>query len=288
MDDSSIQEFEEVGLKVKGTVVEGIESADIVIDATPKGVGIKNMEIYRNNGKKAILQGGEPHDIVEVSFVAQANYVEALGKNYVRVVSCNTTAMSRVLVELMKVGKIEKVRGVIVRRAADPWEIKRGPIDAIVPSLKIPSHHAPDVKTVIKNLDITTLAVVVPTTRMHLHILNIEFASDIDRDAISEALISAPRIVLLSKKLGIDSTATTIELARDLGRKRNDLYEVIVFEDSVRVLDREVWMMYAVHQEAIVVPENIDAVRAMFGMYDDAMKSIEKTDRSLGIMSRLW
>ncbi len=39
----------------------------------------------------------------------------------------------------------------------------------------------------------------------------------------------------------------------------------------------------AIHQEADVVPENVDAIRAMFELETDKMKSIEKTDRSLGI-----
>jgi glyceraldehyde-3-phosphate dehydrogenase (NAD(P)) len=38
-----------------------------------------------------------------------------------------------------------------------------------------------------------------------------------------------------------------------------------------------------VHQEAIVVPENIDAIRAMFELERDKFKSIEKTNKSLGI-----
>jgi glyceraldehyde-3-phosphate dehydrogenase (NAD(P)) len=39
-----------------------------------------------------------------------------------------------------------------------------------------------------------------------------------------------------------------------------------------------------VHNEAITVPETIDAIRAMTGIETDAMKSIEKTNRSMGIV----
>ena len=37
------------------------------------------------------------HDLTGGSFVAQANYSEAVGQQFVRVVSCNTTAPIRVL-----------------------------------------------------------------------------------------------------------------------------------------------------------------------------------------------
>jgi glyceraldehyde-3-phosphate dehydrogenase (NAD(P)) len=41
--------------------------------------------------------------------------------------------------------------------------------------------------------------------------------------------------------------------------------------------------VFQVHNEAIAVPETIDAIRAMTGIESDAMKSIEKTNRTMGI-----
>ena len=41
-------------------------------------------------------------------------------------------------------------------------------------------------------------------------------------------------------------------------------------------------MMQAIHQEAIVVPENIDAVRSMLTDVD-AERSMSLTDNSLGV-----
>jgi len=38
-----------------------------------------------------------------------------------------------------------------------------------------------------------------------------------------------------------------------------------------------------VHSEAIVIPETIDAIRAITGIESDKFKSIEKTNKSLGI-----
>ncbi|EHP84874.1 hypothetical protein MetfoDRAFT_1525 [Methanotorris formicicus Mc-S-70] len=51
----------------------------------------------------------------------------------------------------------------------------------------------------------------------------------------------------------------------------------------VNVVDNEVFLMQAVHQESDVIPENIDCIRAMLQMEDDNFKSIEKTNKSLRI-----
>lgn len=42
-------------------------------------------------------------------------------------------------------------------------------------------------------------------------------------------------------------------------------------------------LTYAVHQEAIVVPENIDAIRAITRLKERAEDSIKITDETLGI-----
>ena len=46
--------------------------------------------------------------------------------------------------------------------------------------------------------------------------------------------------------------------------------------------DREFYLTYQVHNEAIVIPEVIGAIRALTG-FENAEASIEATNRSLGI-----
>jgi glyceraldehyde-3-phosphate dehydrogenase (NAD(P)) len=76
-----------------------------------------------------------------------------------------------------------------------------------------------------------------------------------------------------------------MDWAREKGRDRNDVYETTVWKDSVTVVDGEAYFFMGVHQEAIVVPENIDAVRAMVGGYTRE-ESMKLTDESLGIEHR--
>jgi glyceraldehyde-3-phosphate dehydrogenase (NAD(P)) len=74
-----------------------------------------------------------------------------------------------------------------------------------------------------------------------------------------------------------------MELARDLGRDRSDMYEIVVWEDGVKVVGNTLYYYQGVHQESDVIPENIDCIRAMCKVEPDAAKSVEKTNRSLGI-----
>ena len=147
----------------------------------------------------------------------------------------------------------------------------------------MPSHHGEDVKTVLRGLDIVTAAVVVPTTLMHVHIVYTQLSKPVSADEVVELLANTPRIVLVEAGKGVASTADIVELARDLGRKRYDIPELVVWRESISVKGDEVYWMQAVHQESIVVPENIDAIRAMLKLAINAKDSIMLTDKTLNI-----
>jgi len=284
VNEDSLKKFEEAGLSVEGVLEDLIGKVDLVVDATPGGVGAKNKVVYEQKGVPAIFQGGEKAGVAEVSFNSLCNYEEAVGKQYVRVVSCNTTGLLRVLCTLNKAYGLKRVRATIVRRAADPKEIKRGPVNAIKPDpATLPSHHGEDVKTVLRGLDIVTAAVVVPTTLMHVHIVYTQLSRPVSADEVVELLANTPRIVLVEAGRGVASTADIVELARDLGRKRYDIPELVVWRESISVKGDEVYWMQAVHQESIVVPENIDAIRAMLKLAINAKDSIMLTDKTLNI-----
>src|SRR3989440_10227139 len=172
----------------------------------------------------------------------------------------------------------------MVRRAADPGDSKRGPINAIEPELEMPSHHGPDVQSVLPKLNIHTIAVKVPTTIMHLHIVTVDLKKPATADAVLDVWKRFPRVAFVAGRDGVKSTAQIMEMARDLSRNRSDLYEIAVWRDGVHVLDgKRLFYFQAGHQESDVVPENIDAIRALLELQKDGHKSMGKTDRTLGI-----
>lgn len=275
--------FEKAGIPVAGSVEDMIRAADIIIDATPGGVGEKNRAIYEKYKKKAIFQGGEEHEVAGFSFNSSVNYQDAFGKPFARVVSCNTTGLCRVIHAIDQAFGVAKVRAVMVRRGSDPGEIKKGPIDAVVLNpVGIPSHHGPDVQTVLPHIPIVTLAMIVPTTMMHMHVVQMDLKSTAAREQVLEIFEKHPRIGLVRKATGITSTAELKEYMMDMGRQRSDLWENGVFEESVSVVDgKDLYLFQAIHQEADVVVENVDAIRAMLGCVKDADASIAMTNGAL-------
>jgi glyceraldehyde-3-phosphate dehydrogenase (NAD(P)) len=278
--------FEKAGLAVAGSVDDMLKAADVVVDATPGGVGEKNRPLYEKLGIRAIWQGGEDHEVAGFSFNSDCNYQDAIGKQFARVVSCNTTGLCRIIQAMDSTYGVDKVRAVMVRRGGDPADIKRGPIDAIVLNpVHIPSHHGPDVQTVLPHIDIVTLAMIVPVTMMHMHVVQMDLKRQAARDDIIGIIEKHPRMGLVRKATGITSTAELKEYAMDMGRCRSDLWENGIFEESVSCIGKELYLFQAIHQEADVVVENIDCIRAMTGTVKDAAKSIEMTNKAMNLIA---
>lgn len=274
----------DAGVPLAGDIDDLLGRIDAVVDATPKGVAARNLERYRAAGVKAVLQGGEAHSTTGHSFVAQANYASAVGRDATRVVSCNTTSIVRVLGALQDAGLLSRARGVLMRRATDPWESHLGGVmNTIVPEPAIPSHQAPDARTVLPDLDVVTMAAKAAHTRTHNHYWSLQLSRRAAHDEVLDALRAAPRIAFIRMADGLVALNTTIELMTDLDRPRGDMWEVAVWEDVLTVDGDEAYLTYQVDNEAIVVPESIDAVRALTEAAETAADSMAVTDGALGL-----
>jgi len=276
--------FEPAGLDVHGTVGALVSASDIVVDTTPGGVGATNADLYADHDTPAIFQGGEAAEVADASFVARANYDAAVGADTARVVSCNTTGLSRLFAPLSETYGIEKARVTLVRRGGDPGQTTRGPINDTLPDpVEIPSHHGPDVQTVFPDIAIDTMGMKVPTTQMHTHSVNVTLESSPSAAEVRDLLARESRLFLLPERLGIDGAGKLKEYTRDAGRPRGDVWENCIWNESVTVEGRDLYLFQAIHQEADVVPENIDAVRALAGRTASAEQSIRRTDDALGV-----
>ncbi|MFB6268756.1 MAG: type II glyceraldehyde-3-phosphate dehydrogenase [Halobacterium sp.] len=275
--------FAEAGLETEGLVDELVAKSDVVVDATPSGIGAQNKSLYEEYDTPAIYQGGEDADVADVSFNARSNYEDAVGADHVRVVSCNTTGLSRLVAPLREAYGVEKVRATLVRRGGDPSQSDRGPINDILPDpISIPSHHGPDVQTIFPDLDIDTLGMKVPATLMHMHSVNVTLEAEPDASEVRELLAEQSRITVLDERLGIEGSGQLKEWALDRGRPRGDLWENCLWGESVTTEGRDFYCFQAIHQESDVVPENVDAVRAITDSAD-AAESVATTNDALGI-----
>ncbi len=280
--------LETAGFDVEDSLENALAAgeADVVVDATPKHIDEKNKVLYQKYNVKHIYQGGAKESLAEVSFNANQNYSESLNKNSARVVSCNTTSLARTIGSVKEKYGVNRAIVSLVRRAVDPWNSKGGPINSIVPALPLPSHHGPDLKTIIHDLNVQTMAVKVPTTLAHIHMIALDLNKKATIEGVKTIFRNTPRVIILSAKDGYTDTAMIIERFRDLLRPRYDMYETVIWDDSISLVDNTLYWIHAVHSEAIVVPENIDAIRAITGIEKDNLKSIKKTNKTLGIFGK--
>lgn len=279
----SLDAFKKAGIRTAGTIKDLYGKIDIMVDCTPGKVAEMYKAEYSDAGIKGIFQGGEDHSLTGISFNATANYKESWGAQFSRVVSCNTTGLLRTLFPLDREIGIKDVFATLIRRSADPGDSKNGPINAIEPSLKLPTHHGPDVQSIMPWLKIETMAVKVPTTLMHFHTVTAELNSEVSTEDVLNIWRKADRVRLVKGSDGIKSSAQVMELARDLGRSRGDMYEIVIWEDGVKVVGNKLYFYQAVHQESDVIPEIVDCIRSMCKVEEDASVSISKTNAAMGI-----
>ncbi len=274
--------FDAVGIPVAGTLDDALGETDVVLDSTPGGVGRKNKEIYEARGIKAIFQGGEKNDIVDVFFHGYANYEKGLGKDYLKLTSCNTTGLIRAVDCLDRAVGVERVMVTIIRRVADPGDTHRGLVD-VAQVEPVPNHQALDLMTIMPHVEATGLLVHVPTT--HGHIVNViaTLKNPLDKAGAIELFNAHPRIRVVKIAEGFNSNTALFRYARDLGNKRADMYEIAVFDETVAVSGRELMFAINIPQEAVVTPETMDAIRAALEMQTDRLEAVGLTNQYLGM-----
>jgi glyceraldehyde-3-phosphate dehydrogenase (NAD(P)) len=281
---AAAEALRDAGLQTSGQLDDLLGQVDVIVDCTPKHIAAENVPLYRSRGLKFVLQGGEKHAVTGHSFVAEANFETAVGREATRVVSCNTTATVRTLTALKRAGLLARARGTLLRRATDPWESHQGGImNTLVPEPEIPSHQGPDAQSVDPDLDAVTMALKVPETIAHLHYWMVQMTRPAQKEEVLAAFRTSSRILLMKDEYGLAALNSVKELMSDTGRSRSDLYEVALWADMLKVEGDELYYAYMVDNQAIVVPETIDAIRALMGREPSGRASIRATDMALGI-----
>jgi len=104
---------------------------------------------------------------------------------------------------------------------------------------------------------------------------------------VLEAFRTSSRIALINTTDGFVALNTVKELLADRGRPHDNLYEVVLWADMLRVQSDELFYAYMVDNQAIVIPETIDAIRALTGIVKNATESIARTNEALAIGPKL-
>ena len=281
-------QFDACGIPISGSFSDLLGKVDVMLDAAPGGTGIKNKALYEKAGVKAVFQGGEKNDIADVFFHGYANYEDGLGADYLKLTSCNTTGLIRSVDCLDKaLGGIERVAITIIRRVADPGDYHRGLTNALQMD-KAPSHQAEDLMTIMPHIEATGILVHTPVT--HGHIITVlasgKDGKKITKIEVLEAFHAHARIRVVRLADGFLGNASLFRYARDLGNPRGDMYEIAIWEDSIVESGNDIMYAINIPQEAVTIPETLDAVRAAMRMQPDAASATAKTNAYLNMA--LW
>jgi len=272
----------DVGIPVSGTLEELVQEVDVMLDATSAGIGAKNKELYRKYNTKAVFQGGEKNDIADVFFHGYANYEKGLGADFLKLTSCNTTGLIRAIDAIDRAVGVIKTAITIIRRVADPGDYHRGLTNA----LKVdhaPSHQAEDLMTIMPHVDATGILVHTPVTHGHIITPVVTTKKKIDKKALLEVFEAHARIRVVRIEDGFVGNASLFKYARDLGNLRGDMYEIAVWEETIVNSGDDIMFAINIPQEAVVIPENVDAVRAATKMQMTREEGTAKTNEYLGM-----
>lgn len=275
-------ELEAAGIPVSGDLEDLIKQSDIMLDATSAGVGAKNKLLYEKHGKKGIFQGGEKNNVADVFFHGYANYEQGVGVDFLKLTSCNTTGLIRAVDCLDRAVGVEKVAITIIRRVADPGDYHRGLTNALQID-KAPSHQALDLMTIMPHVNATGILVHTPVTHGHIITVVLTPKKDISVEEALEYFGRHPRIRLVSIDEGFLGNASLFRYARDLGNPRGDMYEIAIWRDSIVKSGKDIMFAINIPQEAVVIPENIDAIRAAMKMQLTRDEGTAETNKYLGI-----
>lgn len=274
--------LEAAQIPVSGTMDDVLKQVDVVLDATTAGIGAKNKELYQKAGVKAIFQGGEKTSIADVFFHGYANYEKGLGKQFLKLSSCNTTGLIRAVACIDRVVGVEKVTITIIRRVADPGDTHRGLVDVLQID-PIPSHQATDLMHIMPHINCTGILVHTPVSHGHIITLVVTPKKTIGKKQALEIFNDHPRIRVVRIADGFNSNASLFQYARALGHPRGDMYEIAVFEETIGSNDNDLVFAINIPQEAVSIPETIDGIRACMNMQTDRLEAVRLTNKYLGM-----
>ena len=270
-DTKNAADFEKAGMAVVGSLLDALPGVDVVVDATPAKVGAKNLEdIYSKFPHlRVIFEGGEKAAAGVQSFSSSSNYDSVRKSQIVRVVSCNTTAMARIYGAIAEKFVDLVIDNLAIRRASDPGDEKGENPDGV--SVIQAYHHGPDLRTVLSELvnshivGLNTDAAVSPTTHFHVHTGTIR-GPGLTVAKVQEILKAQTRVALVEFPGGELKTPVLFDIFNSMIPDANHPF-IIPVQVRASSIPGEIKVIFAVPQESNVVPENVNALQSMFGLF---------------------
>ncbi|MGI0047633.1 MAG: type II glyceraldehyde-3-phosphate dehydrogenase [Nitrosotalea sp.] len=268
--------------KISGAIEDAISNCDLVIDASPGGIGYENKKtLYEPINARVIFQGGEKitgeKAVSQFIFNSRVNYDKVFDKQFVMQGSCNVTGMGRIIQPLKeKYGnKIKRLDATLLRRWADLEDSKTEVKDSVewTPN----HHHDEDVKSYMgTDTPLFIRVFKVPTRQMHVHLMDIRFNGK--APSISEIIDLYKNEYGVATLYGVKGTKDIRDYAESIKFSFKDTNMIHIHADLTEVQDDVVKITYSDDQTGIVVPENHLLMQAMLfkRKREDAFKHTEE------------
>jgi len=200
----------------------------------------------------------------------------------------DAVALSRVVRALGDLCQINRLYATIISRGAHAADSAESSLDALEP---VVGETELDAQLGLVFADVVSVCrarrILASYTHSHLLMIKLDMAASVERDAVVDALQQDSRILVGAAGDGFRSTADINEFFRDLGRSRGDRWESFVWDESMMVVNRGVYLMLDISPDAVAIPETIDAIRLIGSPQLDLASIRQLTDESLGLLQSI-
>lgn len=252
-DADAISRLEKAGISMRGSLDDLLDACDVIVDCGPSGTARSRAAAYRAHSVRRVFCGGERHPGLG-PLVHSALNPEVASAATVRLLSCNTTALARVLAAV-GAEAVRRLDATIVRCCTDSDKAGKGITNgvAIHPG---PTHHAHDLSELVPGVALRTVAMTAPMTAGHVIRAQLRLADGFRAQTALDRLAAEPRISLLYHSRPL----STAELKAATDRRWHNRYELTVLPIAHPEADElDLWL--ALDNEAITLPEAVDVLR---------------------------
>jgi glyceraldehyde-3-phosphate dehydrogenase (NAD(P)) len=252
-DEDAAQALRESSIKARGSFRDALGQAEVIIDCGPSRTGATRAASYRAAGVRSVFCGGERDSALGPLVHPELSPKKALTAHSVRLTSCNTTALARV-VAAVGPENIAELDATVVRCCTDRDKANKGITNGAVLG-PVPSHHASDLASVVPGLRARSMAMTVPMNVGHVIHARLALLSHMPRAMAVSRLAGGVRLNLLPAAEIIDQMGRRAAMTTPW-RNRYALDVQVVDTDVPDRLD--LWL--ALDNEAITIPEALDVL----------------------------
>ncbi len=239
-------DFEQLGMPVTYETEEAIERATVIIDCTPKGVGVANKATYYEKydapGRGFMAQGSEFGFGKPYCKGVNESSIDPAEDRFTQIVSCNTHNMSAIINAIaLRHGDDNLVEGSFncIRRGSDVYEDGNigSPQVGAHDDGEFGTHHARDVwhlyETLGLDLKLFSTAMKVPTQYMHTLYFDMRLKDPTSKEEIINHFTTTPGLSTTFKK----SSSTVFAFGRDHGYMGRILDQTVLAQQTLEVLE---------------------------------------------------